>query len=163
MLDPERAKSSAGGERGCGTRLQRSRDERWNPPPSAGGTSPPNPGEFIDSAAVERVLADLSGRADLVLIDSAPMLGIGDALTLASKVDALILVTRLNVVRRPMLRELERVLASCGGRPLGIVVTGAKPHGAPTGTRTATPKARAMCAAVGGASDPATKSREFQA
>ena len=56
------------------------------------GTLPPNPGEFIGAASVERVLADLSGRADLVLIDSAPMLGIGDALTLASKVDALILV-----------------------------------------------------------------------
>ena len=64
------------------------------------GTLPPNPGEFIGSEAVERVLADLRERADLVLIDSAPMLGIGDALTLASKVDALILVTRLNLLRR---------------------------------------------------------------
>ena len=87
------------------------------------GTLPPNPGEFIDSVAVERVLADLSARADIVLIDSAPMLGIGDALTLASKVDALILVTRLNVLRRPMLRELERALAHCQAKPLGLVVT----------------------------------------
>ena len=89
------------------------------------GTLPPNPGEFTDSAAVEDVLAELSRRADLVLIDSAPLLGIGDARTLASKVDALILVTRLNVLRRPMLRELERALDGCQARPLGIVVTGA--------------------------------------
>ena len=53
------------------------------------------------------------------------MLGIGDALTLASKVDALLLVTRLNIVRRPMLRELERALTNCKATPLGIVVTGA--------------------------------------
>ena len=53
------------------------------------------------------------------------MLGIGDALTLASKVDALLLVTRLNLVRRPMLRELERALTNCQATPLGIVVTGA--------------------------------------
>ena len=89
------------------------------------GAIPPSPGEFIDSAAVVTVLADLAARADLVLIDSAPMLGIGDALTLASKVDGLILVTRLNVLRRPMLRELERSLSGCRARSLGIVVTGA--------------------------------------
>ncbi len=89
------------------------------------GTPPPNPGEFINSASVEQVLADLSARSDIVLIDSAPMLGIGDALTLASKVDALLLVTRLNLVRRPMLRELERALTNCQATPLGIVVTGA--------------------------------------
>jgi hypothetical protein len=53
------------------------------------------------------------------------MLGIGDALTLASKVDALLLVTRLNIVRRPMLRELERALTNCQATPLGVVVTGA--------------------------------------
>ena len=94
------------------------------------GTLPPNPGEFIGAASVERVLADLSGRADLVLIDSAPMLGIGDALTLAAKVDALILVSRLNLVRRPMLRELERALARCQAPPLGVVVTGTAAAGA---------------------------------
>jgi Mrp family chromosome partitioning ATPase len=89
------------------------------------GTLPPNPGEFIGSDSVGQVLADLAARADLVLIDSAPMLGIGDALTLASKVDALLLVTRLNLVRRPMLRELERALTHCQAKPLGVVVTGA--------------------------------------
>jgi capsular exopolysaccharide synthesis family protein len=89
------------------------------------GTPPSNPGEFINSAAVDRILAELSARADIVLIDSAPMLGIGDALTLASKADALLLVTRLNIVRRPMLRELERALTNCKATPIGLVVTGA--------------------------------------
>jgi Mrp family chromosome partitioning ATPase/capsular polysaccharide biosynthesis protein len=89
------------------------------------GTLPPNPGEFIASQAVDRVLADLRERADLVLIDSAPILGIGDALALASKVDALVLVTRLNLLRRPMFHELERTLGRCQARPLGLVITGA--------------------------------------
>ena len=62
------------------------------------------------SPQVEEVLADLSARADIVLIDSAPMLGIGDALALTAKVDGLILVARLNLLRRPMLRELDRAL-----------------------------------------------------
>src|SRR5262249_4951622 len=64
-------------------------------------------------------------RADLVLIDSAPMLGIGDALSLTSKVDGLILITRLNLVRRAMLRELDRALSRCQTKTLGIVATGA--------------------------------------
>jgi capsular exopolysaccharide synthesis family protein len=88
------------------------------------GTLPPNPGEFIASQAVDRILADLRGRADFVLIDSAPILGIGDALALSSKVDALILVTRLNLLRRQMLHELERTLGRCQARALGLVITG---------------------------------------
>jgi Mrp family chromosome partitioning ATPase len=91
------------------------------------GTLPPTPGEFIGSEAVDRVLSDLRERADLVLIDSAPMLGIGDSLTLASKVEALILVTRLNRLRRPIVSELERLLARCQAKPLGLVITAAHP------------------------------------
>jgi Mrp family chromosome partitioning ATPase len=89
------------------------------------GDLPPNPGEFIGSKAVDRILADLRDRADLVLIDSAPILGIGDALTLASKVDALILVSRLNVLRRQMVSELGRAISRCQAKPLGVVITGA--------------------------------------
>jgi succinoglycan biosynthesis transport protein ExoP len=89
------------------------------------GTLPPNPGEFIGSEAIDRVLADLRERADLVLIDSAPILGIGDSLALASKVDAVLLVTRLNLLRRPMLADLERALARTQAKPLGLAVTGA--------------------------------------
>ena len=89
------------------------------------GTLTANPGEFIDSGELERTLADLASRTDLVLIDSAPMLGIGDALSLASKVDGLILITRLNLVRRSMLRELDRMLSRSQTKTLGIVATGA--------------------------------------
>jgi len=89
------------------------------------GTLPPNPGEFVASEALEHVLADLCSRADLVLIDSAPMLGIGDALTLASKVDAVVLVTSLDRARRQMVTELERTLARSQARSLGLVITGA--------------------------------------
>src|SRR5581483_11884219 len=85
----------------------------------------PNPGEFVASDALDAVLRELQTRADLVLIDSAQMLGIGDALTLASKVEALVLVTRLNRWRLPMVTELERALARSQAQPLGLVITGA--------------------------------------
>ena len=48
----------------------------------------------------------------------------GDAVVLSGKVDGLLLVSRLNMLRRPTLNELKRVLASCPAEKLGFVVTG---------------------------------------
>lgn len=90
------------------------------------GPIPPDPGEFVGTAAVSNVLVELSRRYDLVLVDAPPLLHVGDALTLASKVDAVILVTRLPAVRRPILKELNRVLDSSLGAKLGFVLAGAQ-------------------------------------
>lgn len=90
------------------------------------GPIPPDPGEFISTAALSRVLDTLAERYDLVLIDSPPLLRVGDGLTLAAKVDALVVVTRLPALRRPIVNELRRVLDACPTRALGFVVTGTK-------------------------------------
>jgi 4-diphosphocytidyl-2-C-methyl-D-erythritol kinase len=74
--------------------------------------------------AVGDVLDALRGRADLVLVDTTPLLVVGDAMTLTSCVDAVVLVMRGKYVRRPMLRELGRVLAACPAETLGFIVTG---------------------------------------
>jgi len=74
------------------------------------GPLPPDPGEFLGTHALSGLLAMLSDRADIVLVDSPPLLGPGDSLTLSAKVDAIIVVTRLNIVRRPMLTELHGIL-----------------------------------------------------
>ena len=44
----------------------------------------------------------------------------------SGKVDAMLVVTRLNVVRRPMLHELHRILESCPAAKLGFVLAGAQ-------------------------------------
>ena len=46
-------------------------------------------------------------------------------MTLSSRIDALFVVTRLNVVRRPMLAEMRRVLQACPAAKLGFVLTDA--------------------------------------
>ena len=89
------------------------------------GPVPPNPAEFSGALAVAELLAKLEQRADLVLIDAAPMLHLSDAMTLTSRVDALVIVARLSSVRRPMLNELRRVLDTAPVTKLGVVVTGA--------------------------------------
>ena len=69
------------------------------------GPIPPDPGEFVATQRLEAILQELRGDADLVLVDAPPMLRVGDAMTLSSRVDALLVVTRINVVRRHMLQS----------------------------------------------------------
>jgi len=89
------------------------------------GPLPPDPGEFVGSRRLEAILAELRERADTVLLDAPPVLHVGDAMTLSTKVDGLIVVTRLDVVRRHMLTELRRHLAASPTVKLGFVLTGA--------------------------------------
>ena len=88
------------------------------------GPQPPDAGEFVGGRHLEEILLELRERADLVLVDAPPLLHVGDALALSAKVDALLVVTRLNVLRRPVLNELERVLDVCPAPALGYVAAG---------------------------------------
>jgi Mrp family chromosome partitioning ATPase/capsular polysaccharide biosynthesis protein len=90
------------------------------------GQAPPDPAEFVGSQGVSDVLARLRERADIVLIDAPSLLGVGDTMTLSDEVDALLIVTRLNILRRRTLDELSRVLASSPAPALGFVLTGAE-------------------------------------
>jgi len=93
------------------------------------GRMPPNPGEFIRSRGVGRLIAHLSEVFDTVIVDAAPLLGLGDSLALIPRVDAIVLVARLELLRRPTLDELHRVLDGSGATALGIVVTAAHREG----------------------------------
>lgn len=90
------------------------------------GPIPPNAGEFVGSNALAQILRELRSRFDTVLIDAPPSLQVGDAMALSANVDALMVVTRMNIVRRPMLNELRRLLESSTAQTLGFVVTGAE-------------------------------------
>ncbi len=87
-----------------------------------------DPGEFISSEALAKVLAQLrdEDREAITLIDAPPLLGVGDSLALTAYVDAVIVVARLGVVRRSMLEEVHRLLSETPVLQLGVVVTGAR-------------------------------------
>jgi Mrp family chromosome partitioning ATPase len=91
------------------------------------GSIPPAADEFLESQGVSSVLEELSDRFDLVLLDTPPLLAVGDVMTLSTKVDAIVVVTRLGIHRR-QLEELARQLHSCRAPVLGFVLTGAS-HG----------------------------------
>ncbi len=87
------------------------------------GSLPRDTGEFVSGVELPKVIDELRKRADVVLIDSPPLFAVADAITLAGKVDGIIVLTRLGVVRRRMLEELRRVLSSIPAAKLGFVVT----------------------------------------
>ena len=84
-----------------------------------------DPDELGAEAAVARVLREVRSRADLVLVDAAPLLRVGDAVALSAHVDGLLVVVRLQSLRSTILDELERTLAATPTTKLGVIVTGA--------------------------------------
>lgn len=90
------------------------------------GAIPPNAGELVVSEMVAGVIADLRERFTTVLVDAPPALQVGDAMAFSSKIDGIFVVTRMNVVRRTMVRELRRALDASPALKLGFAVTGAE-------------------------------------
>ena len=89
------------------------------------GPLPPNPGEFAGSPAIARVLEELRKLFDTVVIDTPPALQVGDPMSLSAHVDAMVVVCRMDFLRRPMLSELRRTLDASPAEKLGFILTGA--------------------------------------
>jgi succinoglycan biosynthesis transport protein ExoP len=89
------------------------------------GSIPQRPADFLESPAVDAVLTELEERADVVLIDSAPLLPVSDSIALSSKVDALVVVVASGL-KRNVMGELQRALGACQAPCLGFVLTGAE-------------------------------------
>jgi tyrosine-protein kinase len=90
------------------------------------GPLPPNVGEFVGSEKLAEILRDLRSRFETVIIDTPPTLQVGDASAMSSMVDAVVVIARMNIVRRAMLRELRRQLDAWPAHKLGFVVADAQ-------------------------------------
>jgi len=93
----------------------------------AAGRIPPNPAEILGSSRFAEILDTLSAAADLVIIDSPPLLGVADASALASRVDGVLLVVNPAEVNRRTLAHAEAQLRKAGGRLLGVLLNAAGP------------------------------------
>ncbi|HWH43885.1 MAG TPA: polysaccharide biosynthesis tyrosine autokinase [Thermoleophilaceae bacterium] len=104
-------------------------DEAWTTAPYIevlpAGVVPPNPGELLSSNALERVLRRARQEADVVLVDSAPLVSVGDAVSLASAVDGVLLVVQLGHSRRDEVRKALKHLGTLRAKVIGVVVTNA--------------------------------------
>ena len=87
-----------------------------------------NPAALLSSGRMDTLLEEARERADLVLIDSPPVLAVSDCLPLSAKVDGVLLVTRSGVTQRQSLIRTKAVLEKVGARVVGVVVNGLSPR-----------------------------------
>jgi Mrp family chromosome partitioning ATPase len=93
---------------------------------AAGATLPPNPGELIESHAMEAVLEQARSTYDLVVIDTPPLAAVSDAFPLLSQVDGVIIVGRVGRNRRDVAERLRETLRGARAPLLGVVANGVK-------------------------------------
>jgi succinoglycan biosynthesis transport protein ExoP len=92
----------------------------------AGAALPPNPGELIESHAMESLLERVKSTYDLVVIDTPPLTAVSDAFPLLRKVDGVIIVGRVGRNRRDIAERLHETLTGAGAPLLGVVANGFK-------------------------------------
>ncbi len=93
------------------------------------GSPPPNPSELIASPRMKEVIAELAEQADVLLIDSPPLLAVSDVLPLVNVVSGVVIVARMGSTTRDALARLHTVVTAAGGATLGVVATGASSGG----------------------------------
>jgi len=88
------------------------------------GSIPPNPPELLSSPQAAEVWQQLREIADLVVIDTPPILRVADAMEVAVTADALIMVARYGVTRTHQLQASAKRLQRVGARTSGVVING---------------------------------------
>ncbi|MCA9284499.1 MAG: CpsD/CapB family tyrosine-protein kinase, partial [Phycisphaerales bacterium] len=83
--------------------------------------------ERLNSPKLDSVLAELRPRYDVILIDAPPAVVAGEAMVLASKADAALLVVRANQEQRGLVARLVRQLSDMRCQLVGILLN--RPRG----------------------------------
>jgi succinoglycan biosynthesis transport protein ExoP len=87
------------------------------------GSLPPNPTELLVSERMRTILEQLRHHADLVIIDSPPVLSVADPLALALHVDAVLVVMRNEETPMSAAKEVFDKLRQVRANILGVVLT----------------------------------------
>jgi tyrosine-protein kinase len=87
------------------------------------GPLPPNPSELLSSAGMAGLLERLGADNDVVVLDTAPLLPVTDAVVLARLVTATLVVADASRTRRPALGQALALLERVDARLAGVVLT----------------------------------------
>ncbi len=86
------------------------------------GPLPPNPSELLGSQRMQSLLANLKEQFDVVIIDTAPLLPVTDALVLSAVVDGVALVVNSDATRAGATTQARQQLEQAGARVIGVVM-----------------------------------------
>lgn len=98
----------------------------------ASGPIPPNPSELLGSTAMQKLLDAALAQYAFVVVDTAPLLAVTDAVVLSRFVGGTVVVAQSERVRRPQLEQSLRKLQAVEARLLGVVLN--RVHGGPRGS-----------------------------
>src|SRR5687767_3948473 len=86
------------------------------------GKLPPNPAEILGSQRAVEVLNEVSDLADVVVVDTPPILVVTDATVLAQNADGVLLVAAWGETHKRSLARAVSTLTSSHARLLGVVL-----------------------------------------
>jgi succinoglycan biosynthesis transport protein ExoP len=89
------------------------------------GELPPNPSEIMGTNRLREVLDSLNSWADIVIIDTPPLVPVTDALVLSERVDGVLLVVEAGSTRRRHLQRATQLLQQAQASVYGAVLNGA--------------------------------------
>ena len=90
------------------------------------GPIPPNPADLLNSERMDDLLAIFEGRFDIVILDCPPVLALSDTVILASKADAVLMVSSFGKSKKADMLAARNALTKVGARILGFVINGAR-------------------------------------
>jgi capsular exopolysaccharide synthesis family protein len=90
------------------------------------GQLPPRPADLLGSQRMAALIERLRGAADVVLFTTPPVVSYTDALVLATRVDATLLILQAGKARRDQAREARNKLEKVKANLLGAVLVGAR-------------------------------------
>jgi capsular exopolysaccharide synthesis family protein len=86
------------------------------------GHIPPNPSELIGSKVMERFIARLKKKFEIILIDTPPLTAVTDAVALSQFVDGVMLVLRTGITPRQVVKHSLEQLQTAKANILGVVL-----------------------------------------
>jgi Mrp family chromosome partitioning ATPase len=95
------------------------------------GPNTKNSGELLSSREMEAAIAEARELADVVLIDTAPLLAAGEATLLFSKVDGVLVVSRAGRTTPDAAGRARDLLMRLDAPMLGVVLNAAEGSGVP--------------------------------
>jgi non-specific protein-tyrosine kinase len=95
----------------------------------ASGPLPPRPADLLGSRRMVALLNRLRASADIVLIDTPPVVAVTDAAVLAPQVDGVLLVLQAGHTRRDRAREARQILEKVKAHIIGVVLNNARLEG----------------------------------
>jgi capsular exopolysaccharide synthesis family protein len=87
-----------------------------------GGSVPPNPPDLLDSRSMRELLDEVSTNADLVIIDTPPVLAVSDTTILAQEADGVLLVIDARKTRQDAAQHAVQGLRQVGANVFGVVL-----------------------------------------